>query len=79
MSGFLKNWAAKINIYPSLLSSCSIFRSLFTLQSFYFYHVHFMLVRLILRNELANIVFCNVQKVQKMDVKVPQCPDVWFC
>ena len=28
-----------------------------------------MLVRLILRNELANIVFCNVQKVQKMDVK----------
>ena len=34
-----------------------------------------MLVRLILRNELANIVFCNVQNVQKMDVKVPQCPD----
>ena len=28
-----------------------------------------MLVQLILRNELANIVFCNVQKVQKMDVK----------
>ena len=28
-----------------------------------------MLVRLILRNELANIVFCNVPKVQKMDVK----------
>ena len=38
-----------------------------------------MLVRLILRNELADIVFCNVQKVQKMDVKVPQCPDVWLC
>ena len=38
-----------------------------------------MLVRLILRNELANIVFWNVQKVQKMDVKVPQCPDVLFC
>ena len=31
-----------------------------------------MLVRLILRKELANIFFCNVQKVRKMDVKVHQ-------
>ena len=28
-----------------------------------------MLVRLILHKEIFNIVICNVQKVQKMDVK----------
>ena len=79
MSGFLTNEAAKVNISLSLLSSCGISRSLFTFSSDRRLHckfssfikqIHFMLVRLILRKKIANTVFCNAQKVQKMAVKV---------
>ena len=85
VSGFLTNEAAKINISPSLSSSCGISRSLLTFSSdrglpykfsSFIKHINFMLIRLILRKKIVNIVFCNAQKVQKIAVKVHQCPDV---
>ena len=69
-----------------LLSSCSIYRSLFTFSSerrlhcnfssFFFKQIHAMFLRLILCKKIANVVFFDAQKVQKIADKVHLCPDV---
>ena len=64
---------------------CTISRSLFTCSSdrrlhctfsSFIKHIHFMLVRLILRKKIANTVFFNAHNVQTIAGKAHQCTDV---